>query len=160
MPATTTTNTGPTTSTTEPDSLEAAQALPTGHVAKFVLLTSHRWVTVSVPIMTHLSPCPNVRRVAALDNVESSDRQPLPYVCWYDTRRPDSGAHIFSATAYDRYATYAAQALCETLLAIPMLLTHESRANAKLGLPSFLPPFRKHFCLDLIADPKPEPAVW
>jgi len=59
---------------------------------------------VSVPIMTHLSPCPNVRRVVfALDNVEVGIDNRSPYVCWYDTRRPDSGAHIFSATAYDRY---------------------------------------------------------
>ena len=103
QPQTTTTTAAPTT-TASPDSLEAAEAVPTGDVAKFVLLASRRWITVSVPIMTHLNPCPSVRRVVfAIDNTEIGSDSRYPYTYWYDTRRLSSGTHHLSVAAYDRY---------------------------------------------------------
>lgn len=78
--------------------------VPTGDEARFVLLASRKWITVSVPVMTHLSPCPSVKRVVfAIDNKEIGVDSRAPYKCWYDTRRFDSEKHCLSVTAYDRY---------------------------------------------------------
>ncbi len=101
--ATTTTTAATTTTTITEPSLQPAELTPTGDSAKFVILASRRWVTINVPVMTHLDPCPKLKRVVFLvDNNQICVDDRVPFKCWYDARGLQPGAHVLSLVAYDR----------------------------------------------------------